>query len=80
MWYNYYDDPVGETEEEAREYAKKEMSQFDLIDCMIYYFGGEKYLIWCLSQEKFLDKFKYDITRGEDIYFMNNYTERNDDE
>lgn len=22
MWYNYYDDPVGETEKEAREFAK----------------------------------------------------------
>lgn len=41
MWYNYYDDPVGETEKEAREFAKNEMSKLDLIDCMLEYFGAE---------------------------------------
>lgn len=76
MWYNYYDDPVGETEKEAREFAKNEMSKLDLIDCMLDYFGAEKYLKWCLSQPTFRDKFMYDIAKGEDIYFINNYTEK----
>lgn len=76
MWYNYYDDPVGETEKEAREFAKNEMSKLDLIDCMLEYFGAEKYLEWCLSQPTFRDKFMYDIAKGESIYFINNYTEK----
>ncbi len=80
MWYNYYDDPVGETEEEAREYAKKEMSMLDLIEGMDDYFGYIKYLSWCLSQESFRNKFKDDIAMSKNIYFMNNYTERNEEE
>lgn len=52
------------------------MSKLDLIDCMLDYFGAEKYLEWCLSQPTFRDKFMYDIAKGEGIYFINNYTEK----
>ena len=55
---------------------KNEMSKLDLIDCMLEYFGAEKYLEWCLSQPTFRDKFMYDIAKGEGIYFINNYTEK----
>lgn len=80
MWYNYYDDPVGETEEEAREYAKNEMSLSDLINCMVDYNGYYKYLRWCLSQDSFWDEFIDDIIASDDIYFSKNFTERNDNE
>ena len=80
MWYNYRNDPAGATEEEARECAREEMSEFDLINCMVDYFGYGKYLRWCLSQENFWNEFENDIMTGEDIYFARNFTERNDDE
>ena len=48
MWYNYCNEPAGETEEEARAFAKNEMSLFDLIDCLVDYGGYYKYLRWCL--------------------------------
>lgn len=61
MWYNYCNEPAGETEEEAREFAKNEMTLSDLIDCLVDYSGYYKYLRWCLSQDNFWDEFMDDI-------------------
>ena len=56
------------------------MSLFDLIDCLVDYGGYYKYLRWCLSQENFWDEFIDDIIATDDVYFSENFTERNDDE
>lgn len=80
MWYNYCNEPAGETEEEAREFAKNEMSLFDLIDCLVDYGGYYKYLRWCLSQDNFWEEFMDDIIATDNIYFTENFTERNDNE
>ena len=81
MWYNdYNDEPAGETEEEAREFAKNEMSLFDLVDCLVDYGGYYKYLRWCLSQENFWEEFIDDIITSDDIYFSRHFTERKEEE
>lgn len=81
MWYNdYNDEPAGETEEEAREFAKNEMTLSDLINCLVDYNGYYKYLRWCLSQENFWDEFIDDIITSDDIYFSRNFTERKEEE
>lgn len=79
MWYNYCNEPAGETEEEARAFAKNEMSLFDLIESLVTYGGYVKYLYWCLLQDKFWDEFIDDIIASDDVYFSENFTERNDD-
>lgn len=79
MWYNYCNEPPGETEE-ARAFAKNEMSLFDLIDCLVDYGGYYKYLCWCLLQDSFWKEFMDDIEKCDDIYFAKNFTERNDNE
>ena len=77
MWYNYYnDEPAGETEEEAREFAKNKMTLSDLINYLVDYNGYYKYLRWCLSQENFWEEFIDDIITSDDIYFAENFTER----
>lgn len=53
MWYNYCNEPAGETEEEARAFAKNEMSDLDLIESLFTY--------------------------GGDVYFSEDFTERNND-
>ena len=80
MWYNYCNEPAGETEEEARAFAKNEMSLFDLIDCLVDYSGYYKYLRWCLSQDSFWEEFMDDIEKCDDIYFAENFTERKEEE
>lgn len=56
------------------------MTLSDLIDCLVDYSGYYKYLRWCLSQESFWDEFIDDIEKCDDVYFAENFTERNDDE
>ena len=80
MWYNYCGEPAGETEEEAREFAKNEMSMFDLIESIVAYGGYDKYLRWCLSQDNFWEEFDDDIIASDDIYFRENFTERDEEE
>ena len=81
MWYNdYNDEPAGETEEEAREFAKNEMTLSDLINCLVDYNGYYRYLRWCLSQENFWDEFIDDIITSDDIYFSRHFTERKEEE
>ena len=80
MWYNYYGDPVGETEEEAREQAKKEMSDYDILNYLVDAFGDIKYLFWCMQQRKFLEEFSEDIKKAIEIYFEDNFEERNEEE
>lgn len=80
MWYNYCGEPAGETEKEARKFAKNEMSLSDLIDCLVDYSGYYKYLRWCLSQDNFWEEFIDDIIASDDVYFSENFTERNDNE
>ena len=79
MWYNYCNEPAGETEEEARKFAKNEMSDLDLIESLVTYGGYVKYLHWCLLQPDFWDKFKDDIIASDDVYFSENFTERDND-
>lgn len=80
MWYNYCGEPAGKTEEEAREFAKNEMSMFDLIESIVAYGGYDKYLRWCLSQDNFWEEFDDDIIASDDIYFRENFTERDEEE
>lgn len=80
MWYNYCNEPAGETEEEARAFAKNKMSLFDLIDCLVDYGGYYKYLCWCLLQENFWKEFIDDIEKCDDVYFAKNFTERKEEE
>lgn len=80
MWYNYCGEPAGETEEEAREFARKEMSECDLINYLVDYNGYDKYLRWCLSQVGFWVEFVDDIIASNNDYFADNFTERNEEE
>ena len=80
MWYNYCNEPAGETEEEAREFARKEMSECDLINYLVAYSGYDKYLRWCLSQVGFWVEFADDIIASNNTYFTDNFTERNEKE
>ena len=80
MWYNYCDEPVGETEEEARCTAETEMDSFDILNNLVDAFGDMKYLFWCLRQEKFVEEFSDDIKKAIDIYFEENFEERDEEE
>ena len=80
MWYNYYDDPVGETEKEAREFAKNEMSNYDILNYLVDASRDMKYLSWCTRQRKFLEEFSEDIEKAIEIYFEDNFEERNEEE
>lgn len=39
MWYNYCDEPVGKTEEEARRAAETEIDSFDILNNLVDAFG-----------------------------------------
>lgn len=78
MWYNYYNRPAGETEEEARAFAKEEMSISDIAYMLDDEFGSIKFLLWCLRQKEFTEKFSEDIEKAINRYFEENFTERND--
>ena len=71
---------LGETEEEAREQAKKEMSDYDILNYLVDAFGDIKYLLWCMQQRKFLEEFSEDIKKAIEIYFEDNFEERNEEE
>lgn len=80
MWYNYYNRPAGETEEEARAFAKEEMNISDIAYMLDDEFGSIKFLLWCLRQKEFTEKFSEDIEKAINRYFEENFTERNDNE
>lgn len=80
MWYNYCNEPAGETEEIARLAAREEMSEFDIISELVDIFGDVKYLLWCLRQKEFIEEFSEDIEKAIDLYFEENFEERNDEE
>ena len=80
MWYNYCSEPAGETEEEAREFAKNEMSDYDILNYLVDAFGDMKYLFWCMRQREFLEEFSEDIEKAIEIYFEDNFEERNEEE
>lgn len=80
MWYNYCDEPAGETEEEARKFAKNEMSGYDILNYLADAFGDMKYLFWCMRQKEFLEEFSKDIEKAIEIYFEDNFEERNEEE
>lgn len=76
MWYNYCGEPAGETEEIARLIAREEMSISDIAYELVDEFGSIKFLLWCLRQKEFTQKFSEDIERAIDKYFEENFTER----
>lgn len=80
MWYNYCGEPVGETEEEARYIAAAEMDSSDILYTLVDAFGDMKYLLWCLRQEKFVEEFSDDIEKAINIYFEENFEERDEEE
>lgn len=80
MWYNYCDEPVGKTEEEARCAAETEMDSFDIGNILVDAFGDMKYIFWCLRQEKFREEFSDDIEKATEIYFEENFEERDEEE
>lgn len=76
MWYNYCGQPAGETEETARLFAREEMSISDIAFMLEEEFGSVKFLLWCLRQKEFTEKFSEDIERAINRYFEENFTER----
>jgi predicted RNase H-like HicB family nuclease len=80
MWYNYCGEPAGETEEEAKQFAKNEMSNHDILNYLVDAFGDMKYLFWCMRQREFLEEFSEDIEKAIEIYFEDNFEERNEEE
>lgn len=59
---------------------KKEMSDYDILNYLVDAFGDIKYLFWCMRQRKFLEEFSEDIKKAIEIYFEDNFEERNEEE
>ena len=80
MWYNYCGEPAGETEEEARKFAKNEISDYDILSYLVDAFGDMKYLLWCMRQREFLEEFSEDIEQAIEMCFEDNFEERDEKE
>ena len=56
------------------------MSNFDILVYLVDAFGDMKYLFWCMRQKEFLEEFSEDIEKAIEIYFEDNFEERNKEE
>ena len=83
MWYREWDDqPIGETEEEAFETMREEMSFDDLLDIMLLSLDTYEVLSWLARDHSdlFFEHFEREISEAETEYFEINAYERDNEE